>query len=1299
MFGILSVISTLANPMCGRAESVAWTAYNDCGWTADSGQNPSANDITGNFTTNSPQGLKSGPLMDSSGNGLSAHVTFDASAATGVSLVDRAFGPRAGTDADAWFASHIGTNCTASWTAGSVVMSLSNLNPSARYNIVLWSTRGADGMGYSNRFTDITLGGADLFTNKSSPGAELFTSSSANDKTRVRSALAPGLVARYDGVNPGSDGAVSVTITAGADMLWGPTWGTTNAYLNAFLVQEYPTNSGASDGTTTYAWRQGQVSGTMNASACMLYLYTSNTMAPVYIDDLCMCLGSTAESGANLIANPGFESGTNNWDVVGNFSGTSQPTSSHARNGSYSLLLDASSPVASGGSANSVKQNVTGLTSGAVHTLSFWYYATNAVDFVARYSAHPNMAVLTQLDSTGTGTNVPSVDGPQITGGQWMSASNTFQLSAATTAGTIYRVMRRDTLVGGSWQQLSLVTANVSTLTVNVPVTGQQAFYQLVETALGMPSVNNGSGASSVDTASAVLNGLVGSTGGLPTSVYVCWDTSDKGTASTGTWAHVDSLGLRGTGAFSDPVSSGLTAGSYYAYRCFAMNSAGSAFASTAAGFFTEPSSASGLGFPAVTDTTVTISWSTNGSGASGSLVVVQDGADPSVLPVDGTTYSANNTYGIGTALGGGYVVFSGAGTSVNVSGLSGSHTYYVRVYTCAGSGSFINYQQDSPATGSQKTADAQQVGPNAWVLIQGWCTDQKTGTVEPTYVYVANPVPGNHGPTISSVTATTNSVVPFGTVNLSVAATDADGDPLKYAWVVTGGQLGWSRAANETWTAPSLGGTYTIEVMVGDGKTWTNAFVNVTVNGNGTEGIGQHPVAVYSMFPSKLTVAPGETIQITATGSDRDAGDTFSVAAWNASDGVISGSGSAITWTAPSTPSNPASRVHYPGYAVWNRNRVMPAGCPFALSTNVVGIGILGRASTAQFSDTWMPSWGSDGNLYSPWQDGGLTTEPFSSMNWGWLNGGDTPAHNGWAQITGNDPQDLMLSKAGYINEDHTGWVGRYPDAMVHKDGVLYYCTRLSQNGGTMYPAGPNVGFSYSLDNGDNWTLSPYGPGNYLFGSSDLPTGPNGVTRLGQTYLVDYGQNQNHSPDGKVYFVSAGTPASDNNTHRCADDAVYLCRVSASVANINNGSAYEVWNGSGWTSTISAAQPIAMWTNYFSSVTITYNPGLNKYIMSAHRATYTGSDSSPTWGDYDAFFLEADSLTGPYRIITYLPAFGVQSYYLNIPTKFLSSDGRTAWLWYGANWSPLDRKSDPFGSGYRMTEQQIRFLTPSDLN
>lgn len=78
--------------------------------------------------------------------------------------------------------------------------------------------------------------------------------------------------------------------------------------------------------------------------------------------------------------------------------------------------------------------------------------------------------------------------------------------------------------------------------------------------------------------------------------------------------------------------------------------------------------------------TTATLTWQ-NGSGA-GRLVVLSANAPVSDIPSNGVTYTANPAFGTsGTELGNGYVVYTGSGSSVNVTGLTAGVTYYAEVY------------------------------------------------------------------------------------------------------------------------------------------------------------------------------------------------------------------------------------------------------------------------------------------------------------------------------------------------------------------------------------------------------------------------------------------------------------------------------------------------------------------------------------------------------------------------------------------------------------------------------------------
>lgn len=156
-----------------------------------------------------------------------------------------------------------------------------------------------------------------------------------------------------------------------------------------------------------------------------------------------------------------------------------------------------------------------------------------------------------------------------------------------------------------------------------------------------------------------------------------------------------------------------------------------------------------------------------------------------------------------------------------------------------------------------------------------------------------------NTSPVISSVVATPSSVQTSGTATITCNATDADGDTLSYGWTTTGGTLQTSSGPQVSWTAPNTAGNYTISVLVTDGKNG-QASANVTVSVTQPQGANQNPVIGSGPTASPSSVKTGQQSTISVSASDPD-GDTLSYS-WASTCGTISGTGTSITWTAPST-------------------------------------------------------------------------------------------------------------------------------------------------------------------------------------------------------------------------------------------------------------------------------------------------------------------------------------------------------------------------------------------------------------
>lgn len=77
------------------------------------------------------------------------------------------------------------------------------------------------------------------------------------------------------------------------------------------------------------------------------------------------------------------------------------------------------------------------------------------------------------------------------------------------------------------------------------------------------------------------------------------------------------------------------------------------------------------------------VSWANPATGCWNEiLVVARLGADPTGSPFgDGTAYTANPTFGAGTAFGGGFVVYKGTGTGFTLGGLTNGSTYHLSVW------------------------------------------------------------------------------------------------------------------------------------------------------------------------------------------------------------------------------------------------------------------------------------------------------------------------------------------------------------------------------------------------------------------------------------------------------------------------------------------------------------------------------------------------------------------------------------------------------------------------------------------
>ena len=150
---------------------------------------------------------------------------------------------------------------------------------------------------------------------------------------------------------------------------------------------------------------------------------------------------------------------------------------------------------------------------------------------------------------------------------------------------------------------------------------------------------------------------------------------------------------------------------------------------------------------------------------------------------------------------------------------------------------------------------------------------------------------PTNRQPIIASLEPEPEWVTPSGSLQVVCTASDPDGDELNYNWSASAGKV-TGDGDTITWVAPPSEGSYSVAVVVTDGHGGEVVdYVAITVRTNSP------PTIASLTADAKWTTASG-SLRVTCTASDPD-GDELSYD-WTATAGNISGTGPAVSWTAP---------------------------------------------------------------------------------------------------------------------------------------------------------------------------------------------------------------------------------------------------------------------------------------------------------------------------------------------------------------------------------------------------------------
>jgi len=352
--------------------------------------------------------------------------------------------------------------------------------------------------------------------------------------------------------------------------------------------------------------------------------------------------------------------------------------------------------------------------------------------------------------------------------------------------------------------------------------------------------------------------------------------------------------------------------------------------------------------------------------------------------------------------------------------------------------------------------------------------------------------------------------------------------------------------------------------------------------------------------------------------------------------------------------------------------------------------------------------------------------------------------------------PCPLQLVNVSTFRCSALPYQGRYPSGGLYYKGVWYVGTyTLAEDvGNIQYPCGnwcvmgPFVGFRHSVDDGVTWEeprfemakdFESYQARQNLFGErgpvctgsmnhTDAslqwrnPNGNGGWTCLGKwqgkvkfgaPHVVDLGQELEYSgkasKDGvkRAYVVGHGADKEEQPHSWMQGSQVYMARTKEEVSPtvMSSGSSWEFFAGyhsdgetAIWKDAVADAKPLYTWENRTGVVTLTYIPKMDKFIMVVSTPSWSDGIKS-TVGPFDTYFLESSAITGPFKLVSYLEAFGPEAYFVNIPSFTLQPKGGPeskgdGMLSYSANFAYQLQQVPvtPLQAGYHWSLLPFRF-------
>ena len=129
------------------------------------------------------------------------------------------------------------------------------------------------------------------------------------------------------------------------------------------------------------------------------------------------------------------------------------------------------------------------------------------------------------------------------------------------------------------------------------------------------------------------------------------------------------------------------------------------------------------------------------------------------------------------------------------------------------------------------------------------------------------------------------------------------------------------------------------------------------------------------------------------------------------------------------------------------------------------------------------------------------------------------------------------------------------------------------------------------------------------------------------------------------------------------------------------------------WTDEVAQAEPVFRWPGHVGTVTATWHAEYQRYLVVVTTPTVMPSTDGP----YDTYVLETPNLTaGPYRLVSYMPRFGQQAYFVSFPSRFFGPAGsREAIMTFSTNFNCKTDGCQPNigGATYGANLLPVRFM------